>query len=117
MKIEEKSLRVKHMRLLEKFLKSSMTILKLENFNYELFEKRATKIYVLIKDLDEIRLDSPYLKSLKNFSELVMRTLKNENLKVEEKRLSLLKEINLIYKQKNKSSYKKAKHKRTEHDI
>jgi len=111
MKQEDKALRVKHMRLLEKFLRSSATILKLENFNYDLFEKRSKKIYGLIQNLKEMRVDSSYLKSLKNFTELTMRTIDNEDLKIEEKRNILLKEVNLIDKNKNKKAYKKSKHK------
>jgi hypothetical protein len=112
MKQEDRALRVKHMRLLEKFLRSSATILKLENFNYELFKTRSKKIYTLIQNLKEIRVDSSHLKSLKNFTELTMRTLENENLKIEEKRNLLLKEVNLIDKNKNRSIYKKDKHKK-----
>jgi len=111
MKQEDRALRVKHMRLLEKFLKSSATILKLENFNYDLFEKRAIKIYDLIKKLDKIRVDSAYFKSLQNFSELTINTLKNESLTAEEKKNILLKQINLIEKNRNKKAYKKSKHK------
>ncbi len=112
MNIDDKALRVKHMRLLEKFLKSSATILKLENFNYDLFEKRAIKIYNLIKKLDEIRVDSAYFKSLQNFKELTINTLKNESLSKEEKRNLLLKQVNLIEKNRNKKTYKKSKHKK-----
>ncbi len=115
-KIDEKTQRVKYMRLLEKFLKSSTNILKLENFNYDLFEKRAIKIYNLIQNIDTIRVDSGYFKSLQNFTELTMRTLKNENLKNEEKRNLLLKEVNLIEKNKNRRIYKKLKHKKADHD-
>ncbi len=111
----EKALRVKYMRLLEKFLKSSITILKLENFNYELFEKRAIKIYNLIKKLDEIRVDSSYFKSLQNYMELTMRTLENSKLKTQDKRDLLLKEVNLIEKNRNKKIYKKSKHKKLEY--
>ncbi|MCF6173384.1 MAG: hypothetical protein L3J44_06330 [Campylobacteraceae bacterium] len=112
MKIEDKALRVKHMRLLEKFLKSSASILKLENFNYELFKIRANKIYALIQDLKEIRVDSTYLKSLRNFTELTIKTINNEELKEDEKRNILLKEVNLIQKNRNKRVYKKRKHKK-----
>jgi len=114
MKQIDKSLRVKHMRLLEKFLRSSATILKLENFNYDLFEKRSRKIYSLIQNLKEMRVDSSYLKSLKNFTELTMRTIDNEVLKTQEKRDILLKEVNLIDKNKNRTIYKKDKHKKIE---
>ncbi|NOX15513.1 MAG: hypothetical protein GXP61_05755 [Epsilonproteobacteria bacterium] len=116
MKIEDKTLRVKHMRLLEKFLKSSASILKLENFNYELFKIRANKIYDLIQNLKEIRVDSSYLKSLKNFTELTMKTLNDEELKEDEKRNILLKEVNLIQKNRNKRTYKKQKHKKENHE-
>ncbi len=111
MKIEDKTLRVKHMRLLEKFLKSSASILKLENFNYELFQKRTLKIYGLLQNLKEIRVDSSYLKSLQDFTKLTMRILKNEELKEQEKRNILLKEVNLIQKNRNKKTYKREKHK------
>jgi len=104
------------MRLLEKFLKSSASILKLENFNYELFKIRANKIYDLIQNLKEIRVDSSYLKSLKNFTELTMKTLNDEELKEDEKRNILLKEVNLIQKNRNKRTYKKQKHKKENHE-
>jgi hypothetical protein len=117
MKQEDRALRVKHMRLLEKFLRSSMTILKLENFDYDLFEKRSKKIYGLLENLKEIRVDSSYLKTLKNFTDLTIRTIDNENLKIEEKRNLLLKEVNLIDKNKNRSIYKKDKHKKDKYII
>jgi len=106
----ERALRVKYMRLQEKLLQSSITILKLENFNYELFQKKILKILVKIDNISEIRTDSSYLNSLKNFSELLKRTLQNNRLKVEEKKEILLKEANLIQKQKNKKLYKRTKH-------
>ncbi|MFK5880766.1 MAG: hypothetical protein QM482_01020 [Sulfurospirillum sp.] len=115
-KVVEKTQRVKYMRLLEKFLKSSITILKLEDFNYDLFEKRSIKIYNLIKNIDDIRVDSGYFKSLQNFTELTMSTLQNDNLKTCEKRNLLLKEVNLIDKSRNKKIYKKRKHKKIQHD-
>ncbi len=115
-KASEKNQRVKYMRLLEKFLKSSITILKLENFNYDLFEKRSLKIYNLIKKIDNIRVDSGYFKSLQIFAELTMATLKNDNLKTDEKRNLLLKEVNLIEKNRNKKIYRKIKHKNSLHN-
>jgi CRISPR/Cas system-associated protein Csx1 len=113
-KIDDKIQRVKYMRLLEKFLKSSLTILKLENFNYDLFSTRALKIYDLIKKIDNIRIDSEYYKSLQNFAELTISTLRNENLKDEEKRNLLLKEVNLIDKNRNRKIRKKLKHKNSD---
>ncbi len=106
----EKALRVKYMRLQEKLLQSSATILKLENFNYELFQKKILKILTKIDNISGVKTDSSYLNSLKNFSELLKRTLQNDRLKIEEKKEILLKEANLIQKQKNKKLYKRKKH-------
>lgn len=116
MKFSDKALRVKYMRLLEKFLKSCEIILKLENFNYLLFEKKITKLYTQIQDLKDLRLDSTYLNSLKSFTELVMRVLNNEEMSIEEKKTLLLKEVNQTRKQKNSVTYKREKHKQDEYD-
>ncbi len=105
----KKASRVKYMRLQEKLLQSSITILKLENFNYELFQKKILKILIKIDNISEIRTDSSYINSLKNFSQLLTRTLENDKLKIEEKKEILLKEANLIQKQKNKKLYKRKK--------
>ena len=105
----KKTSRVKYLRLQEKLLQSSLTILKLENFNYELFCKKALKIVTKIENIPEIRADSSYINSLKKFSDLVKRTIENDRLKIEEKKEVLLKEANLIDKQKNKKLYKRKK--------
>jgi len=116
MKFNDKALRVKYMRLLEKFVKSCETILKLENFNYLLFEKKITKIYQQIQKLDDLQLDSTYLNTLTSFTDLVIRVLDNEKMTTEEKRIFLLKEVNQARKQKNSNSYKKNKHKNQLYD-
>ncbi len=107
--VSEKALRVKYTRLQEKLLQSSTTILKLENFNYPLFEKKIKKIYEKIENLPEVRADSSYLILLKNFTNLTIRTINSEKLKPQEKREILLKEVNLLQKQKNRSIYKRSK--------
>ncbi|WP_331775597.1 hypothetical protein [Sulfurospirillum sp. 1612] len=116
MKFNEKALRVKYMRLLEKFVKSCETILKLEDFNYLLFEKKITKIYQQIQKLDDLHLDSTYLNTLKSFTDFTIRILENEKMTTEEKRILLLKEVNQTRKQKNSTSYKKEKHKKQLYD-
>ena len=107
--ISEKALRVKYTRLQEKLLQSSTVILKLENFNYTLFEKKITNIYKKIENMPDIRADSSYLVLLKNFANLTIRTINNEKLKPQEKRDLLLKEVNLLQKQKKRSIYKRSK--------
>ncbi len=109
-KTNEKALRVKYMRLHEKLLQSSTIILKLEHFNYEQFNKKILNIHSKIQKMPKINIDSSYMKSLKNFSELVIRTLENEKLHPEKKRELLLKEVNLLQKQKNRTIYKRTKH-------
>ena len=109
-KTNEKALRIKYMRLHEKLLQSSTIILKLEHFNYELFEKKILNIHNKIQKLPKINADSSYMKSLKDFNELIIRTLENEKLHPEKKREILLKEVNLLQKQKNKTVYKRNKY-------
>ncbi len=107
----EKELRVKYIRALERFLNSCIGILKTENFDFKLFVKRVEKNYKVLKKVEEIRLDSSYTNALQNYVNLVLRTVEDENEDDEAKHKLLLKEANLIEKEKNRGSYKKDKHK------
>ncbi len=107
----DKYVRVKYMRLLEKFVKSSSNTLKLEDFNYELFEKRVFKLFLKIEKMGEVKTDSSYMNSLRNFIDKTVKTLKREDINSEKKREILLKESNLVEKSQNRKSRKKDKHK------
>jgi len=107
----EKHIRVKYMRLLEKFVKSSSNTLKLEDFNYKLFEKRVFNSYSKIEKMGDVKTDSSYMNSLRNFIDKTVKTLRREDIDSEKKREILLKESNLVEKSQNRKSRKKEKHK------
>lgn len=107
----EKELRVKYIRALERFVNSCIGILKTENFDFKLFAKRVEKNYKVLKKVEETRLDSTYTNALQNYVNLVLRTLSDESSDEQAKHKLLLKEVNLIEKEKNRGAYKKEKHK------
>ncbi|MBV5278727.1 MAG: hypothetical protein J0647_06810 [Campylobacteraceae bacterium] len=107
----EKELRVKYIRALERFLGSCVAVLKTENFDFKLFQKRVEKSHKTLKKVEEIRLDSTYTNSLQNYVILVLRTIADESEDYEAKHKLLIKEANLIEKERNRGSYKKDKHK------
>lgn len=109
--INEKELRVKYIRALERFLGSCVNALKTENFDFKLFEKRVAKSLKTLRKVEAIRLDSTYTNSLQSYVELVLRTVADETGDNEVKHKLLLKEANLIEKEKNRGAYKKDKHK------
>ncbi|MDD3462419.1 MAG: hypothetical protein PHW07_02115 [Sulfurospirillaceae bacterium] len=109
--VTEKDARVKYIRALERFLGSCANALKNESFDLKLFEKRVEKSLKTLRKAEPVRLDSAYTNALHNYVELVLRTLNNEEDDAESKRKVLLKEVNLIEKERNRSSYKKDKHK------
>lgn len=107
----EREQRVKYIRALERFLNSCMGALKNENFDFVLFCKRIEKSYKVLKKVDVSRLDSTYTNALQRYVELVLRTIVEDGGNHDEKHKLLLKEANLLEKEKNRGSYKKDKHK------
>ena len=110
MNISDKDARVKYIRALERFLGSCVNALKNENFDYTLFVKRVEKGLKTLQKVEPTRLDSTYTNSLQNYVNLVTSTINSEG-DVEEKHKRLLKEANLLEKEKYRGSYKKDKHK------
>lgn len=109
--MNEKAKRIKYIRLLEKFFSRTMSLLKLENFDSELFCERVKKNFEeLDKKAEKTDLNSNYLVGLKNFIDLTMQKVYQEKFTDEDKE-SLLKEANTLHKEKNKKNYKKDKHK------
>lgn len=112
----EKQLRIRYIRVLEKFLTRSNSLLKLENFDAELFKARMRKNFKDIQRVKEMTLSSPYLRNLKKYIDLVMHSIetKEEDFKTIQERL--LKEVNLLQKEKASGNYKKDKHKKSKFD-
>ena len=98
--------------VLEKFFTRTISLLKLENFDKELFKKRTKKNYEDLQKAKEVELYSEYYSGLKDFINKTMNYLENHSENFEDERSSLLKDANLLQKEKNKSNYKKDKHKK-----
>ncbi len=108
--MNEKVKRLKFIRALEKFAKSNISYLKDKNFEYETLKQRVQKSYEKLKDVEPVRLNSAYPVALQNYVNLMLKILNEE--KIENFQETLLKEANLLHKEKNKTQYKKDKHKK-----
>ncbi|RLA73591.1 MAG: hypothetical protein DRG78_22290 [Epsilonproteobacteria bacterium] len=109
-KVNEKTLRLKYVRVLEKFAQRSIALLKHPQFDFNLFIIQTKKNYILVEQAQSIRLDSEYLKKLIVYINTIMNTVEYHSETFEEEQQLLLKESNLLHKEKNKNSYKKDKH-------
>lgn len=66
-KIDEKTLRVKYLRALEKFANAAISALKKENFDKEKFQERMEKNKKIVEKCKAVNLNSSYNKTLENF--------------------------------------------------
>lgn len=110
----QKSNRLKYVRALERFKNSNISYLRDESFVFEVFVKRVTKTFKVLEKVEAIRLDSAYPLALQQYVNLILAALAYENQDEEsQKRVqnNLLKEANLLAKERNKTNYKKDKHK------
>lgn len=114
--LNEKQKRVRYIRLLEKFLTRTLSILKQENFEKEMFIKRTNKNLEDLSRVSSVELYSDYYIRLGEFLSKTKAFLGNSSDSFEEERATLLKDANLIQKEKNKSRYKKDKHKNKSFD-
>ncbi len=70
-----KQLRIRYIRVLEKFLTRTNSLLRLENFDPSLFKDRVRKNFKDIAKVKEMELHSPYLSNLKKYIDLVMYSI------------------------------------------
>jgi len=108
----EKTLRLKYIRTLEKFTSRAISLLKHPQFDFEIFVVNIEKYYHEIKKVEAIRLDSEYHKKLQEYVNITLQCTANHSKTFEDEQQLLLKEANLLHKEKNKSSYKKDKHRK-----
>lgn len=111
--MNEKPLRTKYIRLLEKFANSTAAWLSKTNTpSKETLEK---KLKILQKPLEKIsqkpRLYKENLLRLEGFSTSIIEMLNDKNTNINQIKQWALKEINLIQKSKNKSQYNRQKQK------
>jgi len=109
--MNDKVLRLKYIRVLEKFAKRTISLLKLNDFDFEQFKIKTLRNYEEVKKAEKVRLNSAYLVSLKNYTELILKTITHHSKTFEAEKNLLLKEANLLHKEKNRNNYKKDKHK------
>jgi len=114
--MHEKQERIRYIRVLEKFFTRTVSLLKLENFDIELFKERTKKNYKDLRRVKEVPLHSPYLSSLTNFLNKTLNYIENHTEDFEDERSTLLKDANLIQKEKKQNTYKKDKHKNKKFD-
>ncbi len=105
--VNEKQQRIKYIRVLEKFFTRTISLLKLDNFDKDLFKIRTKKNYDEMIKTKEIELYSEYYEGIKLFIDKTMFYLQEHSKSFEEERAILLKDANLLQKEKNKSNYKK----------
>lgn len=114
--MHEKQERIRYIRVLEKFFTRTVSLLKLENFDVELFKERTRKNYKDLRRVKEVPLHSPYLSSLTNFLNKTLQYIEAHSKDFEDERSTLLKDANIIQKEKKQNSYKKDKHKNKKFD-
>lgn len=101
MQKDEKFLRVKFIRSLEKFLKSVVVAAKKDDFDEDKFYELISKKGQILEKVEPIFLDSLYTKSLVEFANLALSKAD---------RTEIIKKANSIEKIKNQK-HKKDKHK------
>ena len=110
--INEKTIRLRYIRILEKFNTKAITLLKYDNFDLELFKKAVLKGYEAIQKIKSVPLYSEYPSKVQKFSQLVLDKVDGHSKTFEDEKQQLLKEFNLLQKAKNNNNYKKDKHKK-----
>jgi hypothetical protein len=114
--MHDKQLRIRYIRVLEKFFTRTVSLLKLENFNTDLFKERTLRNFEDIKKVKAVDLNSKYLIDLIAFINKTLSYLENHTKSFENERSTLLKDANLLQKERNRNSYKKDKHKNSKFD-
>jgi hypothetical protein len=112
MKINNKTIRLRYIRILEKFLTRTISLLKNDDLPFYNFVENINKYYEEIKKVEAVRLDNEYLQKLEQFVNLTLQKVDTiDSLDYPQLKALLLKEANLLHKEKNKTNYKKDKHK------
>lgn len=114
--MNEKQLRIRYIRVLERFLTKTVSLLKSENFDKELFKEKILKNYEDISRVKAVVLYSSYYIQVQNFIDKTMAFLDEPSISFESERLILLKDANLLQKDKKKNTYSKEKHKKQKFD-
>jgi len=118
--VNEKTIRLRYIRILEKFVTKSISLLKYDNFDKELFKKATIKAFNELQKTKSCDLYSEYPVAVRNLTLHIMQCIDNDSQEnewetkpnnFEEEKASILKQANLLAKLKNNNRYKKDKHK------
>ena len=109
--INEKTIRLRYIRLLEKFNTKAIALLKYDNFDLNLYKKAVLKGYMELQKVKICELYSEYPIAVKNLAQTILNTLENHSKDFENERSDILKQSNLLDKLRNNNRYKKDKHK------
>ncbi len=107
----EKYLRQKYIRVIEKFVKRVINMLKSNDFDFETYKAKTLEYYKEVQEVEKVRLNSTYLIQLESYCNQILNTLDSHSETYVKEQDFLLKEANLLHKEKNKTNYKKDKHK------
>ena len=97
---------------MEKFVKRAIKLLKVndEFFFIEKFKTKINENYQQFVKTKEIRLNNEYLYKMREYINLILKQIEIHNKTNVFDKEYLLKEANLLHKERNKHSYKKDKH-------
>jgi len=107
----EKTIRLRYIRVLEKFITRTISLLKKEELDIILYKKAILKNYEEMKKTPSITLYNQYPIALKNLAQFIIDSIENHTKDYNEEKANILKQSNLLEKLKNNNRYKKDKHK------
>ena len=110
--VNEKTIRLRYIRLLEKFNTKAIGLLKYDNFDLELYKKAVLRGYQDLQKAKAVELYSEYPVAVKNLAQTILNTLEDHTKDFEEEKATILKQANLLDKLRNNNRYKKDKHKK-----
>jgi len=105
----EKIKRIKYIRALEKFFTKTVSLVKNKSITKDIFFKKIDEFYEVLKEVEPVILKNSYLIKLQDFINFVLNLDKEEDF--ENLKQKIIKESNLVHKEKNISSYKRLKNK------
>ncbi|PIF04515.1 MAG: hypothetical protein CSA86_01650 [Arcobacter sp.] len=119
--VNEKTIRLRYIRVLEKFVTKTVSLLKYDNFDKDLFKKATIKAFNELEKTKSVVLYNEYPLAVKNLVQHIMNCIDthtnlekeytNKIFDFEDQKASILKQANLLAKLKNNNRYKKDKHK------
>lgn len=119
--VNEKTIRLRYIRVLEKFVTKTISLLKYDNFDKELFKKATIKAFDELQKTKTCDLYSEYPVAVRDLTLHIMYCVDNDTknddevetkpTNFENEKASILKQANLLEKLKNNNRYKKDKHK------